>query len=90
MNASLLPESVSPELALVDAELAEQLRSALDERSPAARGVEPSAARQRLIELSDVTPPRRSRRLGVAKLGLAFATWGTAALMVVDTRLYGM
>lgn len=91
---------MSPELVLVDPELAADVRSVrAGDEGPirnrahalgAAPVIEPSAALRRLVELCDVEPPRPRRRFRAAKLGLAFAAWGTAALIVVDTRLYSM
>ena len=70
-----------------------QLRSSLELETTAElaggneRANESRQAFQRLVELSDVEPPRRKRRLETAKLGLAVATWGTFVVLLFETKL---
>jgi hypothetical protein len=92
--AAARPEcAASPELALVDPELGAQLRASLERETAAeltggnVRANESRQALQRLLELSDVEPPRRRRRLETAKLGLAVATWGTFVVLLFETKL---
>jgi hypothetical protein len=98
MAAATPPDGVvTPELALVDPELAVRLRDLHADRETAAdedcerrvSGAWPTEsldALHRLVDLCDVEPLRRARRFEAAKIGLAVATWGTFALLLLETQ----
>jgi hypothetical protein len=88
---------LSPELALVDERVALDARAALPdpsdtldrilaEASTSAREV--TAALQRIIELSDVTPPERRPTYRLPKLAGAFATWAFVVVLFAESRVY--
>ena len=90
-------EILSPELALVDPDLTMEARAALvayDETPTRSETPvswvddETLDALQRIVELSDVEPPKRQRRHRSAKLVGATATWGMVAVLIVNTQLY--
>ncbi|MDH4103302.1 MAG: hypothetical protein OEW52_13690 [Thermoleophilia bacterium] len=88
---------LSPELALVDERAAVDARAALSDPSvtldrilveASASAREVRAARQRIIELSDVEPPQRRRTYRRPKLVGAFATWAVVAVLVAESRIH--
>lgn len=95
MHESFNAETVSPELVLVDPDLAaraEVLASdgvgpGNDEIELLIREIEDDteAAIRRIVELSDVEPPSVQRRFRVTKLVGAFATWAVVGILAVET-----
>lgn len=97
MEATSPHHDLTPELVLVDERVARDARASLPdpgdtvdrilvEASTSARKI--SAARQRIIDLSDVELPPRRRTYRLPKLVAAFATWALVAVLVAESRIY--
>jgi hypothetical protein len=103
MAESAPPQTLSPELALVDPRLRfdarewrpdpdaffrnERPADTVNELPPSA-DASVAAAVHRLSELADVEPPKRRRRYRGLKLAAALEVWSLVAVLVAQTHLY--
>lgn len=98
------PQTLSPELVLVDPRLAIDARGWLrdpddvlsrhtrashtENEQPPIADADVAAALHRITELADVEPPKRRRRYRGLKLVAAVEIWGLVAVLVAQTHLY--